>query len=491
MAVKSPIVADVKDKAILGTFEGECADANITNKNGLDITREVWENVFKSDDYKEAIEKKWYIGYLGHPEDPNCMNFQDACIVMTEGHIDDSGKIYGKFDLVDTPVGRIVKTFIDAGVTFGISVRGAGDIVGNSVDPETFVFRGFDIVTFPAFPESIPTFTEIAAATDTESRQKYKKICAAVDNNIDGLNTKESIEVIQSCFARQSDTFRKLEAKKAAITSEELEDVVDVEGNKIEALTELYVEASQACKEKDVVIASLKKSLADESKAHKRKQKTMERIMSAQLHDMDMQLASISSDRAKAIQASTKLRDKVSVLESQIAKNNQELKRSITASQDIQATMDTQSSKYANKIEALQKEIDILKADNLKYKQKIQSSTQAIQAKEDNIADLETKLNETVTAARSIQTASSNRDAELSHLRSELESAHKIIAEYQDAYANLYASAVGVSLNNVAVTGSTSVSQLKQMIKSTTAIEETAMQEISSLGDTDDGLVTL
>ena len=146
---------------------------------------------------------------------------------------------------------------------------------------------------------------------------------------------------------------------------------------------------------------------------------------------------------------------------------------------------------YTNKIEALQKEIDILKADNLKYKQKIQSSTQAIQAKEDNIADLETKLNETVTAARSIQTASSNRDAELSHLRSELESAHKIIAEYQDAYANLYASAVGVSLNNVAVTGSTSVSQLKQMIKSTTAIEETAMQEISSLGDTDDGLVTL
>ena len=32
--------------SILGTFEGECADSNITNKNGLDITREVWETVF-------------------------------------------------------------------------------------------------------------------------------------------------------------------------------------------------------------------------------------------------------------------------------------------------------------------------------------------------------------------------------------------------------------------------------------------------------------
>lgn len=30
--------------AVLGSFEGECADSNITNLNGLDITREVWEN---------------------------------------------------------------------------------------------------------------------------------------------------------------------------------------------------------------------------------------------------------------------------------------------------------------------------------------------------------------------------------------------------------------------------------------------------------------
>ena len=56
--------------AILGTFSGECADSTITNLNGLDITREVWENVFDSDEYKQAIEQGWYIGYLGHPQDP-------------------------------------------------------------------------------------------------------------------------------------------------------------------------------------------------------------------------------------------------------------------------------------------------------------------------------------------------------------------------------------------------------------------------------------
>ena len=108
--------------AILGTYEGECADSNITNLNGLDITREVWEHLFASDEYKKAIKLKQYIGFLGHPEEPDCQDFRRACIIMTEGHIDDNGKVYGKFDLVDTPVGRIVKAFQDACVVFGISV---------------------------------------------------------------------------------------------------------------------------------------------------------------------------------------------------------------------------------------------------------------------------------------------------------------------------------------------------------------------------------
>ena len=60
---------------ILDTYEGEILDTNITNKNGLDITRDVME--------------------------------------------------YGKFNLIDTPVGQIVKKFQDAGVIFGISIRGS------------------------------------------------------------------------------------------------------------------------------------------------------------------------------------------------------------------------------------------------------------------------------------------------------------------------------------------------------------------------------
>lgn len=83
-----------KKPSIIGVFEGECADSNITNENGLDIKRPVWELVFASEEYKKAIELGWYIGFLGHPEDPGCMDFEHACIVMTDGWIDAQGKVH-------------------------------------------------------------------------------------------------------------------------------------------------------------------------------------------------------------------------------------------------------------------------------------------------------------------------------------------------------------------------------------------------------------
>ena len=87
------------------------------------------------------MQRRHYIGFLGHPVDPGCQDFKDACIVMTECHIEDNGDVIGTFDLIDTPVGRIVKAFIDAGVKWCLSIRGAGDVgPDGTVDPDTFVF---------------------------------------------------------------------------------------------------------------------------------------------------------------------------------------------------------------------------------------------------------------------------------------------------------------------------------------------------------------
>ena len=223
---------------VLGTYEGEILDTNITNKNGLDITRAVMETVFESEDYQQGIENGWFIGFLGHPEDPNCMEFERGCIVMTDGYIDENGKVYGTFNLIDTPVGRIVKKFQEAGVAFGISIRGAGDIINNSVEPDTFVFRGFDLVSFPAYPESIPKFTSIAASTNLDDRRKYQAVCAAVNANLENINSCSTIDVLQTQFAPQSKEYKALENQRKKILSEK---TFNIDKEKVEAMTTLYL----------------------------------------------------------------------------------------------------------------------------------------------------------------------------------------------------------------------------------------------------------
>lgn len=424
--------------SILGTYEGECADANITNLNGLDITREVWENTFASEEYKKGIALGHFIGYLGHPNDPNCQEFKDACIVMTEGHIDDDGKVYGKFNLVDTPVGRIVKSFQDAGVQFGISVRGAGDIINNSVDPDSFVFRGFDLVAFPAYPDSIPKFTEIAASTDLETQSKYKRICASVEANINDITSVESLELLKTQFAPQSPQYASIQSRIDNIkneSDESIEDEIDLNPEKIRCMIRLYRESVQANKKLQKDIISANKKIKNIQSANDRKIRVLKRITAAQSASMKL---SNSNDKKRYSQ------------------------------------------------------------QNLTYRQKICASKQKIEDKDKIIASLNSKLDETVNKMRTLQTRSSNLEDENNRLKSKIEACQKLVDEYQDAYANLYSSAVGADLSRVSVTASTSVKELQRIIAGTSTcnlpsvtVKPEPFEVVDEEDNIDDDLVTV
>lgn len=412
----------LKDSVILGTFEGECADADITNLNGLDITRPVWENVFNSDDFKQGIELGWYIGFLGHPEDPNCMDFRNACIVMTDGRIDNDGKVYGKFNLIDTPVGRIVKSFIDGGVTFGISVRGAGDVDNNSVDPDTFVFRGFDLVSFPAYPNSIPEFTSIAASSDVKEQKKYKNICKTLNENIDGLNTKESIKIVKACFAPQSEEYKTLDEKLNEMDKIE-GDVIEEENvtllkNELGALTHLY---SQAVAE----IQSLKDQLNTLTKTNE-------------------SLLCTTNRKVKAI-------------------------KKIASSQHTYLKDELDNVRFKNKI--LSNNLNKVKDEsikasklNLKYKMNIESNAKKLRDQEKIIASLTESKSKTVENLTQYKAKVSNLEKKITDLSQDIKASENIIADYQDAYAKLYANALGTQLDQISVTSATTVNELEKAI---------------------------
>lgn len=447
---KKKIVSDIESakpkNSVIGIFEGECADSNITNENGLDITRPVWENIFSSESYQQAIDLGWYIGFLGHPDDPGCMDFRNACIVMTEGHIDENGKVYGKFNLIDTPVGRTVKTFIDAGVTFGISVRGAGDIVNNSVDPDTFVFRGFDLVSFPAFPESIPTFTAIAASSDVESQKKYKAICAAVKENLPNIDSCEAIDILQCQFAEQSDEYKALEDRKREIkgcdsTDDDVSefDDVDITKDKVESMTKLYleqVEANNHLKKENQILSS---KLASNEIETRRK------------------ISSISRITADQIKCATDAKDAAEKRCNQLVAASIRMKETISQE----------------------------RSNNLKYLQKISESKNIVDSKDSLISSLKTRLNETVTASANVERRTSNLDEQLKRSKDEIVACKKMIKEYQDAYAELYSQAIGADLQKVKVTSSTSVSSLRSAITSSISRKPSSIKEPEEV-DVDD-----
>lgn len=447
---KKKIVSDIESakprNSVIGIFEGECADSNITNENGLDITRPVWENIFSSESYQQAIDLGWYIGFLGHPDDPGCMDFRNACIVMTEGHIDENGKVYGKFNLIDTPVGRTVKTFIDAGVTFGISVRGAGDIVNNSVDPDTFVFRGFDLVSFPAFPESIPTFTAIAASSDVESQKKYKAICAAVKENLPNIDSCEAIDILQCQFAEQSDEYKALEDRKREIkgcdsTDDDVSefDDVDITKDKVESMTKLYleqVEANNHLKKENQILSS--KLASNEIEARRK-------------------ISSISRITADQIKCATDAKDA----------SEKRCNQLVAASIRMKETISQERS------------------NNLKYLQKISESKNIFDSKDSLISSLKTRLNETVTASANVERRTSNLDEQLKRSKDEIVACKKMIKEYQDAYAELYSQAIGADLQKVKVNSSTSVSSLRSAITSSISRKPSSIKEPEEV-DVDD-----
>lgn len=446
------INADTSNHTIIGTFEGECADANITNANGLDITHDVWANVFNSEEYQKALKHGWYIGFLGHPEDPNCMDFEHGCIVMTSGRIDNNGKVYGTFNLIDTPVGRIVKAFIDAGVTFGISVRGAGDVVDNSVDPDTFVFRGFDLVTFPAFPESIPVFREIAASTDLTTQSKYRAVCASVTNNLPNISDIAVLSAIKSQFAKQSEEYKAIESRICELSKTDEDDtdiLTDINAQKVEALTQLYLDAIAANTQLAAENEQLRREVATTKIECSRKVNSIRRITSAQLQDLN--------------------------------KRNE----AITASQ--------RTVKAANS--RLKTELSQAKKANLEYIQKININASTIKDKDAIISSLNCKLDETVREVKAMKGKTSNLDETVKRQQSEINASTKLLSEYQNAYAQMYAAAIGVDLENINITANTSLSQLHSILGDTVISHSNDFSinnEIDSIGDVeDDTLITV
>lgn len=145
-----------KQRGILGRLEGIIADGKNPTRNGRKYPMQLWEKVFEDPIMKEKIENKVCLGELGHPEDRTETDITKAAICLAEmPKKSNDGKLYGVFDIIDTPCGRILKTLCDYGCNIGVSSRGQGDTYEDYngeevVDEDTYNCECWDAVLIPA-----------------------------------------------------------------------------------------------------------------------------------------------------------------------------------------------------------------------------------------------------------------------------------------------------------------------------------------------------
>lgn len=106
---------------------------------------------------KNYVEARRAYGELGHPAGPT-INLDRVSHMFTELKQDGSNVI-GRAKIMDTPMGKIVKSLIDEGANLGISSRGMGSIKQNKngvmeVQSDFMLATAGDIVADPSAPDA-------------------------------------------------------------------------------------------------------------------------------------------------------------------------------------------------------------------------------------------------------------------------------------------------------------------------------------------------
>lgn len=184
---------DIKNnEAILGTLEGPCADFIDSTRNGRHYSEELWEKTFNDPIVTELIDNGGIVGELDHPTDREETDSSRIAIIMRDKPIKKNGKLWAKFDILNTPLGKIAYTLAKAGFKLGISSRGSGDVTPNydgteEVDPSTYDFKAFDLVLLPAVKSA--RLNLVTEGLDT-NKFNYRK---ALLESLENANAEEKV----------------------------------------------------------------------------------------------------------------------------------------------------------------------------------------------------------------------------------------------------------------------------------------------------------
>lgn len=368
-----------KKSGILGKLKGVFADIKNPTRNGRLYSEKCWRNALASDDVKEKLENHMMLMELSHPTDRLESLEERTCAYVSDLKIDEKqGVVLGEAVILDTPMGRILNTFVRAGMKVGVSSRGAGDeriMEGvNQIDPDTFILETFDIVSMPAVKQARLSLCESKEANMlTESFVKEIKTAK---------NIKEVNSLVSLAEGMNVPNFSKIkDESKIAINkfggddtlptdnkidySEEvgsLKESLSVSNTKLDKSKKLITEMSKNSRE-------MTKRLLEQRDLNKKLLSDNESLITRN-HD----LISRNENLSKSVKFN---KDKVSYLEEKLNKSNEEIIK-LNESLKEEKILNNQKVKQVNEsfkksmeteseeLRSLREQVRVLKESNLR-----------------------------------------------------------------------------------------------------------------------------
>jgi hypothetical protein len=135
-------------------IEGIFIQTESKNRNGRIYPKPIMESAVNKY-VTEQVSKKRAVGELNHPEGPT-VNLDKVSHLITDLKFE-GNDVVGKAQILDTPMGKIVKGLLDGGVQLGVSTRGMGSLEqknGAMYVKDDFILNTVDIVQDPSAPDA-------------------------------------------------------------------------------------------------------------------------------------------------------------------------------------------------------------------------------------------------------------------------------------------------------------------------------------------------
>lgn len=502
-------------KGCLGRLEGVCADFKNPTRNGRLYPIGLWKKVFDDPLFKEALQNKTLFGELDHPEDRFEPLVKHACIVMTDYRIDeDKGLIYGGFDILDTPDGKVLKNILDYGSVLGVSSRGQGDIIedanGERVDEDSYDFACFDVVSTPAVEKArqkvVESMNKQKKETFRESiERQIKDAESAADLNIirsvvraSGLNSSDMESIVESIedkckslkqvdgtIVTESDDGstiqEKTDSKKSAKTIREnrklykcisgLKEQVSAYKHREKRYIECIEEKNDIIQTKDIQLSKLRGNISDlkdtqryNESMYVRQNKKLESVtenLDRRLQSSNSKLNESNEKLSNVMKENKSLRSNMTSLKNE----NSKLQDDLTESQDAVTSLQEMLSTYEDKVRCLEEQIarnsDEHNSEITSIDEEVEEYSKLLSEAQQKITSGNSKINE---LQESLNDTRSNLKQE-QNTRAKLEESLK---KYQEFYIERVCNIQDIDPNSIyhSVNSGTTPQQIDSIVES-------------------------